>query len=204
MGPALESFRIETMLGNGSFGEVYRCVGTKSGTVAAVKMVPQHKLTDPSTLSIKTVLNEARVAMLQVNHPNVVRVLHVDTGSDSGVGPYVMMEYVEGGNLQDLITRTQTDGRQLTLDEAISLMRGIALGAQAINEHLVHRDMKPDNILLDGPSAGPIPGSPILASQRSLRNQPDLRRSRVRSRFGIWRRRPGERKRTRTRWMCIP
>jgi serine/threonine protein kinase len=157
IGPASESFRIETMLGNGSFGEVYRCVGTKSGTVAAVKMVPQHKLTDPSTLSIKTVLNEARVAMLQVNHPNVVRVLHVDTGSDSGVGPYVMMEYVEGGNLQDLITRTQTDGRQLTLDEAISLMRGIALGAQAINEHLVHRDMKPDNILLDGPSACPIP-----------------------------------------------
>ena len=37
------------------------------------------------------------------------------------------------------------------------LMRGVALGAQAINEHLVHRDIKPDNILLDGPSDKPIP-----------------------------------------------
>src|SRR5687767_8288556 len=98
IGPASESFAIETKLGNGSFGEVYRCVGTKSGIVAAVKMVPQHKLSDPSTLSVKSVLNETRVAMLQVNHPNVVRVLHVDTGSDVSIGPYVMMEYVDGGN----------------------------------------------------------------------------------------------------------
>src|SRR5260370_6309985 len=134
MGPSLERFRIETMLGHGSFGEVYRCAGTKSGTIAAVKMVPQQKLSDPSTLSIKTVLNEARVAMLQVNHPNVVRVLHVDTGSDPTIGPYVMMEYVSGGNLQEFLNRMQMDGQQLTLDEAISLMLGVALGAQAIND----------------------------------------------------------------------
>jgi len=133
-GPASELFRIETRLGNGSFGEVYRCIGTISQTLTAVKMVPQHKLSDPSTLSVKTVLNEGRVAMLKVNHPNVVRVLHVDTGSDPAIGPYIMMEYVGGGNLQEFLNRMQMDGQQLTLDEAISLMRGVALGAQAINE----------------------------------------------------------------------
>jgi len=156
-GPDSELFRIEARLGNGSFGEVYRCIGTTSQTLAAVKMVPEHKLNDPSTLSVKTVLNEGRVAMLKVNHPNVVRVLLVDSGSDPAIGPYVIMEYVGGGNLQEFLNRMQMDGEHLPLDEAIFLMRGVALGAQAINEHLVHRDIKPDNILLDGPSDKPIP-----------------------------------------------
>lgn len=140
VGPAQKRFRIETRVGNGSFGEVYRAVGVESGTVVAVKMVPKDKLLDPSTLSIKTVLNEGRVAMLLVKHPNVVNVLHVDTGADVSIGPYLMMEYIEGGNLQGLINQRQQERSQLSLDEALSLMRGITFGAQAINEHLVHRE----------------------------------------------------------------
>ena len=118
-GPDSELFRIEARLGNGSFGEVYRCIGTTSQTLAAVKMVPEHKLNDPSTLLVKTVLNEGRVAMLKVNHPNVVRVLLVDSGSDPAIGPYVIMEYVDGGNLQEFLNRMQMDGEHLPLDEAI-------------------------------------------------------------------------------------
>src|SRR5262245_34934304 len=111
-GPLSEPFQIDKRLGSGSFGEVYRCVGIKSGIVAAVKMVPQHKLSDPSTLSVKTVLNEGRVAMLKVGHPNVVRVLHVDTGTDSNVGPYVIMEYVAGGSLQDALSQRESAAEQ--------------------------------------------------------------------------------------------
>ncbi len=157
IGQNAERFRIEARLGNGSFGEVYKAVGLASGLAAAVKMIPPEKLNDPSTLSKRTLLNEVRLAMMQVNHPNVVRVLHVDEGADPNTGPIVMMEYVEGGTLHQHLDRKRNNGESLTLDEALALMRGIALGAQAINEHLVHRDIKPDNILLDGPAATPRP-----------------------------------------------
>ncbi len=157
IGPNAEQFRIEARLGNGSFGEVYKAIGLASGLAAAVKMIPREKLNDPSTLSKRSVLNEVRLAMMMVNHPNVVRVLHVDEGTDIETGPIIMMEYVEGGTLHQYLDLKRNNGESLTLDEALALMRGIAIGAQAINEHLVHRDIKPDNILLEGPAAAPRP-----------------------------------------------
>lgn len=157
IGQNSERFRIEKLLGAGSFGEVYKAVGTTSGTVVAVKLAPKQKLNDPLTLSLRTVLNEVRMALLEVSHPNVIRMLYVDTGSDADIGPYVMMEYVEGGTLQKLLDDRLAESKHFTLEEALGLMRGIALGAQAINEHLIHRDIKPDNILLDGSPALPRP-----------------------------------------------
>jgi len=156
-GPNAEQFRIEARLGNGSFGVVYKAVGLASGLAVAVKMIPREKLNDPSTLSKRTVLNEVRLAIMMVNHPNVVRVLHVDEGTDTETGPIIMMEYVEGGTLHQYLDLKRNNNESLTLDEALVLMRGIALGAQAINEHLVHRDIKPDNILLEGPAVAPRP-----------------------------------------------
>ncbi len=157
VGPKAERFRIESRLGSGSFGEVYKAVGLASGLEAAVKMIPREKLNDPSTLSKRTILNEVRLAMMMVNHPNVVRVLHVDEGTGPETGPIIMMEYVEGGTLHQYLDLKRNNGESLTLDEALALMRGIAIGAQAINEHLVHRDIKPDNILLEGSAAAPRP-----------------------------------------------
>ena len=156
-GPGSEQFRIESRLGSGAFGEVYKATGLKSGALVAVKMVPEQKLNDPQTLAVKTVLNETRMEMLKVNHPNVVRVLYVDTGSDPKIGPYVMMEFIAGGNLQNLIDARRSQSTEFTLDEALALMRAIAFGAQAVNEHLIHRDIKPDNILIDGPADAPRP-----------------------------------------------
>jgi hypothetical protein len=68
-----------------------------------------------------------------------------------------MMEFIAGGNLQDLIDVRRAQPEGLTLNDALSLMRGVALGAQAVNEHLIHRDIKPDNILIDGPAESPRP-----------------------------------------------
>jgi serine/threonine protein kinase len=128
-----------------------------SGMTVAVKMAPEDKLSDPTTLAFRAVLNEMRAEMLKVNHPNVVRVLYADPGTDPNIGPYIVMEYVEGGNLQKLLDQRSSDKRPFTLEEATALMRGVALGAQAINEHLIHRDIKPDNILLAGSLDSPTP-----------------------------------------------
>src|SRR6266404_3221489 len=149
-GPDHEEFRLDHFLGEGSFGKVYKATGLKSLMTVAVKTAPEDKLSDPTTLAFRTMLNEMSADMLKVNYPNVVQILHTNTGTDSNIGPYLIMEYVEGGNLQQVIDQRLAANSPFTLEEAIALMRGIALGAQAINEHLVHRDIKPDNILLDG------------------------------------------------------
>jgi serine/threonine protein kinase len=156
-GPGGELYRIEEYRGGGSFGEVYKAVGVTSGAIVAVKMVPQHKLSAPPTLSFRSVLNEGRAEMMKVNHPNVARVLHVNTGATSEVGPYVIMEFVDGKTLKDVLDQRRNSSQPFTLDEALLLMRGITLGAQAISEHLIHRDIKPDNILIDGPADMPRP-----------------------------------------------
>lgn len=156
-GPGGEVFRIQDRIGGGSFGETYRAVGQRNNHTVAVKMVSQEKLSLPSTLSVKTILNEVRLAMMDVNHPNVVRVLHVDSGSVVEVGPFVMMEYVTGGTLQDLIDQRKNGEGGFTLAESLSLMIGIALGSQAINERLIHRDIKPDNVLIESANGQPVP-----------------------------------------------
>src|SRR5215510_7610944 len=152
-----EAFEVKHRLGSGAFGEVYKATGVVSNADVAVKMVPADKLSDPQALAVRTVLNETKIDMLKVDHPNVVRVLHVDVGSDASIGPYVMMEFIGGGNLQNLIDDPRRTSSQFTLDEALSLMRGVALGSQAVNEHMIHRDIKPDNVLINKSGVAPQP-----------------------------------------------
>jgi serine/threonine protein kinase len=147
LGPNGETFKITDFLGQGAFGEVYRAVGDSSGTVMAVKLLPVSSLTtDDSRVAL---LNEIRAAQ-QVSHPNVVQVLHVNDGSTSPVGPYVFMEYVSGGTLARLLRVQTQSGVQIPLNRAVEMMIDIAQGARAINEKLIHRDVKPDNILIEG------------------------------------------------------
>jgi serine/threonine protein kinase len=142
VGPNGELFKITDFLGQGAFGEVYRSVGEKSGTVVAVKLLPLGALASPEDML--ALLNEIRTAK-QIKHPNVVQLLHVDDGKSSKIGPYVVMEYASGGNLATVLRA----GAQIPLDRAIEMMIDIAQGARAINEKLMHRDIKPDNILIE-------------------------------------------------------
>jgi serine/threonine protein kinase len=142
-----ESFKITDFLGNGAFGEVYRAVGDNSGIVVAVKLIPLGTL--PSDESKTALLNEIRTAR-EVEHPNVVRVLHVNDGTSSPVGPYVFMEYVSGGNLAELLRKQIAAKAEIPLNTAIAMMIDVAQGARAINAKVIHRDIKPDNILVEG------------------------------------------------------
>ena len=146
-GPNREPFKINDFLGNGAFGEVYRAVGESSGTVVAVKLLPVGIL--ESADSKIALLNEIRVAQ-RVKHPNVVQVLYVEDGTTSPAGPYVFMEYVSGGTLAKLIHIQRQAGILIPLNRSIEMMIDIAQGARAINETIIHRDIKPDNILIEG------------------------------------------------------
>jgi len=146
-GPENETYVISDFLGRGAFGEVYRANGESTGAVVAVKLLPLGQLSDDT--GRRALLNEIKAAQ-QINHPNVVRVLHVDEGSISYLGPYTCMEYVSGGTLARLLRVQSQATAEIPLGRVIEMMIDIAQGLRAISEKLVHRDIKPDNILIEG------------------------------------------------------
>src|ERR1700674_2992924 len=138
-----ETFKTTDFLGQGAFGEVYRAVGETSGRVVAVKLLPLGALADAA--SKVALLNEINTAQ-QIRHPNVVQLLFVNDGTSSALGPYAVMEYISGGSLANVLRA----GTQIPLERAIDMMIAIVQGAKAINEKLIHRDIKPDNVLIEG------------------------------------------------------
>ncbi len=146
-GPQGESYVITDFVGRGAFGEVYRARGESTGTIIAVKLLPIGRLTNDMQKS--ALLNEITAAQ-GINHRNVVRVLFVDEGTIANIGPYFCMEYVSGGTLDGLLRGHVKAHSQVSLKRAVDMMIDIAEGAAAVNQKLVHRDIKPDNILIDG------------------------------------------------------
>jgi serine/threonine protein kinase len=132
-------YRIEGILGVGGMGQVYRAIGPDGGPVA-LKLVKPDLARDQTFR--KRFAREARIAQ-QVSHPNVVPVL--DTGEENGI-PYLAQRFVGNGNLAD---RIEQDG-QLQVDVITQVCDEVAAGLDALHANgLVHRDVKPANILLD-------------------------------------------------------
>lgn len=135
MGP----YRIESLLGVGGMGQVYRATGP-DGQAVALKLVKAELASDDTFR--RRFDREARIAQ-QVRHPHVVQVL--DQAEHEGI-PYLAQRYIAGGNLADLI---ETQG-QLDLATAVRVCRQVASGLDALHEQgLFHRDIKPANILVD-------------------------------------------------------
>ena len=136
-----DRYRIVSKLGAGGMGEVYRATDLRLGQQVALKFLPQEMAEDPKALA--RFHNEVRIAR-QVAHPNVCRVY--DIGEVEGI-PYLSMEYVDGEDLNSLLRRI---GR-LPRDKALEIARKLCAGlAAAHNKGVLHRDLKPGNIMIDG------------------------------------------------------
>ena len=143
-GPDGRQLRLVDYLGGGAFGDVFRAQEEHGSGEYAVKFP---RLVADSETEMTAFLNEIRAAR-DIEHPNVVRVLHVQTGP--GSLPYLVMEFVEGGTLK---SRLESLKRANTLPDVDTLMKwtgGLVDGIAAINAKMLHRDLKPDNILMDG------------------------------------------------------
>jgi eukaryotic-like serine/threonine-protein kinase len=145
-GPDSERFKITDFLGNGAFGEVYRASGNSSGRIVAVKLLPVNDLDDENSRT--ALINEVKAAA-QVRHPNVVEVLHVAENSPE-LGPYVVMEYISGGTLARLLRAQRQASVLIPPMRVLAMMADVAQGARAVNAKLIHRDIKADNILIEG------------------------------------------------------
>jgi predicted hydrocarbon binding protein len=135
-------FPIKNLIGHGGMGRVYRGRDTQLDRDVAIKLMHPSRAQDE--VSRKRFLRESR-ATAAINHPHVITILQV--GEHEGL-PYIVMQHVEGPNLSDY--RNQCGGR-VALDEALRIGRELAEGLAAAHENgLVHRDIKPDNVLLEG------------------------------------------------------
>ncbi len=126
-------------IAEGGMGAIYRGRHRDNGTIVAIKIMPAHMATNPVLL--KRFEQEFRAAS-RLDHPNIVRAL--DYG-ETGDSPYLVMEFVEG---ESLGAKLERDGR-MPEAEAIRVIAQVAQGLhRAHKQNLVHRDVKPDNILV--------------------------------------------------------
>jgi serine/threonine protein kinase len=133
-------YKLESKLGSGGMSTVYLARDETLERLVAVKLMHREISDQPDQL--ERFRRESR-SVAQVSHPNVVAV--IDAGEDSGY-PYIVFEYVSGETLKQRIDRL---GR-LPLDEAAAYAIEVGRGLAAAHARkLVHRDVKPQNVLID-------------------------------------------------------
>jgi serine/threonine-protein kinase len=133
-------YRLDQRLGSGGMSTVYLARDETLERWVAAKVLHREISDQPD--QIERFRREAR-SVAQVSHPNVVAV--IDAGEDGG-RPYIVFEYVEGETLKQRIERMG----KLPLDEAAAYAIEVGRGLQAAHtRRLVHRDVKPQNVLID-------------------------------------------------------
>jgi serine/threonine-protein kinase len=133
-------YRLEAKLGSGGMSTVYLAKDETLDRPVAVKVM--HREMSEQEDQLERFRQEAR-AVAKISHPNVVSV--IDAGEDGG-HPYIVFEYVQGETLKQRISRVGALDIQEALAYAIEIGRGLSV-AHARN--LVHRDIKPQNVLID-------------------------------------------------------
>ncbi len=137
-GAVIDHYRIESRIGRGGMGTVYKAHDTHLYRPVALKVIAPEHLLDPE--SKHRLIREARAAAA-LNHPNIVTVY--DIGANDGID-YIIMEYVEGRSLDTLIGR-----KGLKLGDALEYAVQIADAlAKAHSAGIIHRDLKPANVIV--------------------------------------------------------
>jgi len=136
-----ERYRIEAKIGTGGMSTVYLATDETLDRPVAVKLL--HSEISGEVEQLERFRREAKSAA-RLSHPNLVSV--IDAGDEEG-RPFIVFEYIQGETLK---TRLEAEG-PLPVDEAVAYAIEIARGLQAAHARkLVHRDIKPQNVLIDG------------------------------------------------------
>jgi hypothetical protein len=158
IGQALgERYRIEAILGAGGMATVYRARDLRLGRWVAVKVLSPNLASDDTIA--RRFDQEARF-LAAVNHPSIVNVFDV---GDAGGEPFFVMELVEGETLTDRLARE----RALAPDDAVPILTQIADGLAVLHAGgFVHRDVKPQNILLPRDGAAKLADFGLVRADR--------------------------------------
>jgi eukaryotic-like serine/threonine-protein kinase len=137
-GAKLGPYEVQSPLGAGGMGEVYRARDTRLGRDVALKILPESLTRDNDRLH--RFEQEAR-AVAALNHPNILAVF--DIGQHNG-SPFLVSELLEGETLRTVLDRGALPQRK-TIDYGVQIAQGLAA---AHEKGIVHRDLKPENIFV--------------------------------------------------------
>ena len=153
IGHLIDHYKIIKKIGSGGMGEIYLAEDTKLERSVALKFLPRHMTEDREA---RTRFEREAKAAAALNHPNIVTVYEI--GEHEGQ-VYIAMEYVEGQTLKELISvnrppstvdRSPIAPGPLPIAQVLDIATQIAAGLAAAHaKGIVHRDIKPQNILID-------------------------------------------------------
>jgi serine/threonine protein kinase len=137
-GTMISHYRIVEMIGAGGMGVVYRAVDTRLDRVVALKFLPPHLLCDADA---RTRFEHEAKSASALNHPNITTIYEID---EDGGQCFIAMEFIDGQSLREIFK-----DRVLDMDEVLDIALEIGQGLDAAHRRdVVHRDIKPDNIMV--------------------------------------------------------
>jgi eukaryotic-like serine/threonine-protein kinase len=137
-GALLGPYEIQSPLGAGGMGEVYRAKDSRLDRTVAIKVLPSHLSDDPE---LKQRMEREAKAISALQHANICTLY--DIGTQDGTN-FMVMEYLEGETLADRLARGA-----LPLDQVLKIGTEIAQALKKVHQHgIIHRDLKPANIML--------------------------------------------------------
>src|SRR5229473_2626731 len=162
-GKMLGPYEIQSPLGAGGMGEVYRARDSRLARIVAIKVLPEHLSENPEAR--ERLDREAR-AISSLSHPNICHLY--DVGQQDGIS-FLVMEYLEGETLADRLRKGPLPIEQV-LKCGIEICEGLE---KAHRSGVIHRDLKPGNIMLSKAGAklmdfGLAKASPAVAASSSL------------------------------------
>jgi Tol biopolymer transport system component len=139
-GTKLGPYEIQSLIGAGGMGEVYRARDARLDRTVAIKILPASFSADQDRM--QRFSQEARAAAA-LNHPNILSIF--DIGDEQG-SPYVVSELLEGETLRERLRNGPLSSRK-TIEYGLQVARGLAA---AHEKGIVHRDLKPENLFVTG------------------------------------------------------
>ena len=135
-GTKLGPYEIQSQIGAGGMGEVYRARDSRLGREVAIKILPESFAQDAERLRR---FEQESQAVAALNHPNILAIYDVGTRDGS---PYLVSELLEGENLRAILEKGPIPQRK-AIEYAVQIANGLAA---AHDKGIVHRDLKPDNL----------------------------------------------------------
>ncbi|MGB8005695.1 MAG: serine/threonine-protein kinase, partial [Terriglobales bacterium] len=137
-GTKLGPYEIQSLVGSGGMGEVYRARDARLNRTVAIKVLPTSFSAD--TERLQRFVQEARSAAA-LNHPNILSIFDI---GEAGGAPYIVSELLEGQTLRERIRNGPLSSRK-AIEYALQVARGLAA---AHEKGIVHRDLKPENLFI--------------------------------------------------------
>lgn len=140
----ISHYRIESRIGAGGMGEIYKARDETLGRVVALKMLPLAFTSDPERVQR---FRQEALSASRLNHPNIITIFEIVQQDENH---FIAEEYVEGQTLRDLLRDPQDKNqRALRLEKALDITIQIARALKAAHTAwIIHRDIKPENIMI--------------------------------------------------------